>query len=173
MITPAGVVTTLAGSPFSSGSADGNGSAAQFSIPMAVAFGLDGALYVADSDNNTIRRVTLAGDVTTVAGTAGVVGSADGVGSAASFHSPEVLTTSASGTIYIADADAAHNNLVRAFVPSTGMVTTLVGAKATPAGFAAGPLPGNIVWPRGLAVSGSDLYIGSEQGVAVANNVIQ
>ena len=173
VVTPAGVVTTLAGTPFGSGSADGNGSAAQFSVPMAVTLGLDGALYVADSYNGTIRRVTLTGDVTTVAGTAGIFGASDGIGAAASFHWPEFLVTSPSGTIYISDADDEHNNLIRTFVPSTGIVTTLVGTKSAPAGFVAGPLPGNIVWPHGLAISGTDLYIGSEQGVAVAKNVVQ
>ena len=79
--------TTLAGSA-GYGSADGMGSAARFYSPSGVAVDSAGNVYVADSGNNTIRKVTLAGVVTTVAGLSRSQGSADGTGAAARFSYP-------------------------------------------------------------------------------------
>jgi hypothetical protein len=79
-LTPSGVVTTLAGLAGSSGSADGTGSAARFYDPFGVAVDSAGNVYVADTDNNTIRTVTPSGVVTTLAGLAGSPGSTDGTG---------------------------------------------------------------------------------------------
>src|SRR5262249_13845045 len=87
-ITPTGVVTTLAGLAGSSGSADGTGSAARFYWPSGVATDASGNVYVADRNNSTIRQVTPAGVVTTLAGLALNPGSADGAGSAARFNHP-------------------------------------------------------------------------------------
>jgi hypothetical protein len=84
-VTPAGVVTTLAGLAGSFGSADGAGTAARFNGPAGVAVDSAGNVYVADSGNGTIRKVTPTGVVTTLAGLAGSQGSADGTGSDARF----------------------------------------------------------------------------------------
>ncbi len=70
-VSPAGVVTTLAGSGGASGSTDGFGSAARFNTPAGVAVDTNGIVYVADTNNNTIRRISPAGEVTTLAGLAG------------------------------------------------------------------------------------------------------
>ncbi|HEX2688525.1 MAG TPA: alkaline phosphatase PhoX, partial [Kofleriaceae bacterium] len=82
MVTAAGVVMTLAGNAGMSGSADGTGTAARFGNPTGVAVDNDGNVYVADQSNYTIRKVTATGIVTTLAGTAGMSGSADGTGTA-------------------------------------------------------------------------------------------
>jgi hypothetical protein len=87
-VTPTGEVTTLAGLSRSVGSADGSGSGARFSSPEGVAADNVGNVYVADTGNGTIRKVTPAGVVTTLAGLAGMSGTNDGIGSAARFSSP-------------------------------------------------------------------------------------
>jgi hypothetical protein len=88
-ITPAGVVTTLAGTAKMSGSTDGSGAAARFSGPWNVATDGAGNVYVADTFNYTIRKITPAGVVTTLAGTAKMSGSTDGSGAAARFNQPQ------------------------------------------------------------------------------------
>src|SRR5712675_1171564 len=95
--------TTLAGQA-SIGSADGTGSAARFSQPSGVATDSSGNVYVADSYNHTIRKITPAGVVTTLAGLAGITGSADGTGSAARFSHPWGMATDSSGNVYVADS---------------------------------------------------------------------
>src|SRR5437762_3098879 len=95
--------TTMAGQAGSPGSADGTGSAAQFIYPSAVATDSSGNVYVADLNNSTIRKITPAGVVTTLAGLAGIRGSDDGAGSAARFYVPHSVATDSSGNVYVAD----------------------------------------------------------------------
>ena len=121
-VSTAGVVTTLAGSG-SSGSTDGTGTAAMFNGPMGVAVDASGNVYVADENNNKIRKVTSAGVVTTFAGS-GSFGAADGTGTAASFENPMGVAVDASGNVYVADSS---NNKIRK-VTSAGVVTTLAGS---------------------------------------------
>ena len=97
-ITSAGVVSTFAGSPGVPGSADGTGSAARFYSPIGVSLDSAGNLYVGDADNDTIRKITPAGIVTTLAGKAGEVGSADGTGSNARFSSPRGVASTQQAT---------------------------------------------------------------------------
>jgi sugar lactone lactonase YvrE len=103
-ITPAGMVTTLAGTADSMGSADGSGAAARFQIPMGIACDTAGNLYVADTGNSTIRKITPAGKVTTLAGKARVEGSADGRGATARFDGPTGIACDAAGNLYIVDS---------------------------------------------------------------------
>jgi sugar lactone lactonase YvrE len=131
-VTQSGIVTTAAGTIVTAGSADGTGAAARFYGPQGVALGGDGNLYVADFNNNLIRKVTADGLVTTLAGTAGVGGSADGTGSAARFDGPDGIAVDGSGNLYVADA---FNNTIRK-VTTSGIVTTLAGAPNPNGGYA-------------------------------------
>ena len=127
-VTPAGVVTTLAGLAGNPGSADGTGRAARFNEPLGVALDVAGNLYVADGDNNTIRKITPGGAVTTLAGLAGRFGSADGTGSAARFYYPIGVALDAASNVYAADE---YNHALRKVTPA-GVVTTLAGLAGNP-----------------------------------------
>jgi sugar lactone lactonase YvrE len=117
-------VSTLAGSAGLYGHADGTGSNARFSFPLGVAVdSTSNELYVSDWDNNTIRKIDLSsGAVTTLAGTAGVYGSTDGIGAAALFATPEGLALDSDGNLYVAEED---ESAIRKIVLSTGTVSTL------------------------------------------------
>jgi hypothetical protein len=123
-VTAAGVVTTLAGHAGAGGSTDGTGTAATFNGPSGVAADAAGYLYVADTLNHSIRKVTPAGVVTTIAGTAGSSGAVNGTGSAARFHGPQGLVLDAAGNLYVADT---NNNAIRKVVTASGAVTTVAG----------------------------------------------
>jgi len=122
-ISPAGTIALFAGSTTASGSLDGTGAAATFNSPGGMAIDASGTIYVADSGNNTIRKVTSGGVVTTIAGTAGVAGSADGTGSAARFYEPGGLALDSAGNIFVADIG---NNTIRKITPA-GVVSTFAG----------------------------------------------
>ncbi len=122
-ITSTGSVTTFAGSLGNNGSNDGIGTAAQFLTPMGVAVDSVNNVYVADTGNHTIRKITSAGTVTTLAGTAGIIGNADGSGAMAQFNAPQGITVHSSGVLYITDTG---NHTLRKITP-TGIVTTLSG----------------------------------------------
>lgn len=130
-ITAAGVVSTLAGNG-TRGFADGAGTTAQFNYPVAVATDAAGNVYVADANNNRIRKVTTDGTVSTLAGN-GTTGFADGSATAAKFSSPAALTVDAQGNVYVADK---RNNRIRKITPD-GTVSTLAGTGTT--GYADGP----------------------------------
>jgi sugar lactone lactonase YvrE len=122
------LVTTLAGSSNQSGSSDGNGPQALFNAPSAVAVDTSGNLYVADTLNDTIRRVTPTGSVTTLAGSPGTAGFQDGQGGAAQFNRPQGIAIDGSGNLYVADTG---NNVLRRITPS-GAVTTVAGSATGP-----------------------------------------
>ena len=103
------VVSTVAGLA-NFGSADGIGSAAKFLLPAGVAVDGAGNVYVADADNDTIRKVTSAGVVTTLAGTAQMSGTNDGTGSAALFNHPYGVAVDSVGNVYVADS---YNQTIR------------------------------------------------------------
>lgn len=127
-ITPAGVVTTFAGLAGVQGSADGTGTNALFNRPHSVAVDTNGNLFVADTSNHTIRMITPAGVVTTLAGMALVPGSIDGTGTNAQFSFPSGVAVDVSGNAYVADQ---ANDLIRKITPA-GVVTTLAGKPSRP-----------------------------------------
>jgi len=119
-ISPDGNVTTLAGG--GEGFADGTGASASFNTPSALAHGPDGNLYVADTGNNRIRKITPEGVVSTVAGD-GTAGYVDGPAAQARFNGPIGLAVSEGGDIYVADT---YNDGVR-MITTEGQVTTIAG----------------------------------------------
>jgi sugar lactone lactonase YvrE len=180
-ITPGAIVTTLAGTegvtstaypsglPANAGSADGTGGAASFNQPTGIAIDSSGNLYVADTGNNTIRKITSAGAVTTLAGLAGTSGATDGTGSAARFNNPRGVAVDSSGNVYVADGG---NTLIRK-ITSAGVVTTLAG---TPGTYAVAPGTGAAAYfdvPVGIAVDGSgNLYVSEELGQVIAKGAV-
>jgi hypothetical protein len=198
-ITPSGVVTTLAGTAWLSGSADGTGAAANFWHPSGVAVDTAGNVFVADTFNYTIRKITPAGVVTTLAGTAGLSGSADGTGAAARFDFPSGVAVDGAGNVFVAAGSirkitpagvvttlavsggvavdgagnlfVSGNNAIRK-ISTSGVVTTIVGVAApVSAGNFPGPLPASIVFPSGVAIDSSTgkLYITLHDAVMVAD----
>jgi hypothetical protein len=102
-ITPAGTVTTLAGLAGVPGSRDGKGTGARFGYPGGVAVDDRNNVYVADTINNTIRRISPSGVVRTLAGLARVSGTADGTGTDARFFAPSGVAIGHARNIYVAD----------------------------------------------------------------------
>ena len=138
-IAPGGVVTTIAGQAGVSGAVNGSGSAARFCFPSDIAVAPNGTLYVADTGNHCIRKITTAGVVSTLAGDLGsaddidvTYGSTDlvsvgvdldGTGSAARFNSPSGITYAPGDFLYVSDTG---NQLIRK-VTLSGAATTVAG----------------------------------------------
>lgn len=122
-ITPDGNVSTLAGLAGNFGTNDAFGAGARFYGPQAVAAHTAGQLFVADSGNNTIRKINSGVSVSTFAGVAGVSNSFDGTGANAQFYHPEGVATDPGGNVYVADT---WNHTIRKITPA-GAVTTLAG----------------------------------------------
>jgi len=126
-VTPAAVVTTLAGSAGNCGNTDGVGTAARFAWPEGLALDSTGNVYVADGHymavSNTIRKIGPDGVVTTIAGSPGTYGYADGVGTSARFHHPTAVAVDRTGNVLVADS---WNRRLRKVTPA-GVVTTLAG----------------------------------------------
>src|SRR5262249_20707626 len=98
-------VTTWAGALGVAGTDDGPIASARFREPEGLAADGSGNLYVADTDNNTIRKIVIAtGTVTTLAGTAGMTGATDGVGAAALFNKPRAIAWDGGGKLYVVDS---------------------------------------------------------------------
>jgi sugar lactone lactonase YvrE len=164
-VTSAGVVTTIAGSPAAAGTTDGTGSAARFSQPLGIAVDSSGNLYVTDSGNNTIRKVTPAGAVTTIAGSPGIEGSSDGTGSKALFHGPRGIAIDATGNLFVADGE---NCTIRKITPA-GVVTTLAGTPGSIANAAGTGAAALFDVPTGIAVSSTGtIYVSSFQGYVIS-----
>jgi sugar lactone lactonase YvrE len=170
-ITPGGVVTTLAGSGHD-GSANGTGSAASFYGPYGIAMDSSGNIYVADTWNQLIRKITSGGVVTTLAGGGAgfdsngfaIPGNANGTGTAASFSFPEGVAVDSLGNVYVADSG---NDLIRK-ITSGGVVTTLAGGGSGTATNGSGTAA-SFSEPTGVAVDSSgNVYVADSH-----NNLIR
>ncbi len=175
-ITAWGMVTTLAGqyamepglsglpSPVPNHSADGVGTAARFFGPDGVAVDQSGNVYVADTGNNTIRKVTSNGVVTTLAGLAGSSGSIDGTGSAARFNYPRRVAVDGSGNVYVSDAD---NHVIRK-VTTSGVVTTLAGLAGASGSTDGTGSAARFQGPDGVAVDGAgNVYVADSDNYTI------
>jgi sugar lactone lactonase YvrE len=124
-ITPAGVVTTFAGTAGTFGGTNGTGTIATFNLPYGLAIDASNNIYVAEQNGYRIRKITPAGEVTTLAGS-GVAGSADGTGTNAQFQFPRGLALDNAGNLFVTD-----NKIIRKIVIATGVVTTFAGGGTT------------------------------------------
>ena len=154
-VTPAGVVSTLAGSA-SDGSIDGPSVSARFYLPQSIAEDSSGNLFVADAKNNTIRKITVSGQVSVLAGATGVSGSTDAIGTNAQFAGPLGVAVDNSGNIYVADTG---NSTIRKITPA-GAVTTLAGMSGTPGNADGQGTNAQFYTPQGVAVdSAANIYV--------------
>ena len=160
-IAPDGSVTTLAGG--SEGFSDGSGTQASFDTPSGLAMDSDGNLYVADTGNNRIRKITPEGLVSSIAGD-GTSGYADGPAAQARFNGPIGVAVDVDGNVYVADT---YNDRIRR-ISTDGQVTTVAGG-ATP-GYADGAATAALFdTPCGIAVA----HDGSIFVADTANNQIR
>ena len=155
-VTPAGVVTAIAGLAYSVGTNDGVGSDARFAGPTGVAVDSEANIYVGDSENNTIRKITPGGMVSTFAGQARISGHEDGWGSDARFSDPEGVAVDNAGNLYVADV---LNCTIRK-ITSDGIVSTLAGLAGS-YGYEDGRgSDARFTFPRGVAVGGAgNVYV--------------
>lgn len=128
MVASDGRVTTVAGAAGQPGTADGPGRVATFQHPIALVADGTGNLYVADTDNHTVRKVSAMGSVFTLAGAPGESGSTDGTGNAARFRTPSGIAVDATGNVYVADTG---NHTIRR-ITTEGVVTTIAGLAGEP-----------------------------------------
>ncbi len=165
-IAPDGRVSTLAGS--TQGYQDGTGTQARLNGPWGLDIGGDGNIYVADHDNDVIRRVTPQGVVTTLAGRVlqgdPSSGADDGVAGNARFHFPSGIAVSPDGiTIYVSDA---VNHAIRAILTPGGSVSTLAGSKPR-RGFTEGTgTSARLFFPNGVAADAAgNVYVAQTSAI--------
>lgn len=163
-ITPAGLVSTFAGRKGSLGAADGSATEAQFIFPQGLAFDHDGSLLVADLGSHTIRRISPAGSVETIAGAAGPGGYVDAVGRAARFSSPSDVAVDRTGNIFVADL---ANQVIRR-IARDGRVTTVAGTVDAIGATDGTGAAARFNEPMGLAIDANDnLYVADQFNDAI------
>lgn len=159
VISPAGMISTYAGQGTAGYTGDGGAAAqAQLNAPMGLALDAAGGLYIADSGNNAIRKVSKSGAISTVAGNGSQGYSGDGgAATAAALTQPEGVAIDPSGLLYIADT---FNNRVRA-VALSGLIQTVAGTGISSfSGENGAPAAAALFLPTDVATdSGGNLYI--------------
>ena len=165
IVISTGAVTTLAGTAGASGSSDGIGAAARFDGLKGIT--TDGTnLYLPDVSNGTVRKIVIStGAVTTLAGTAGNQGGADGIGAGASFVRLEGITTDGTN-LYLTDSAA---RTIRKVVIASGAVSTLAGVFGSPASIDGIGAAAMFVHPVGITTDGTNLYITDQ---SIINNTL-
>lgn len=164
-VTSAGVVTTIAGGAGVSGAVDASGTSARFNSPRGIAVDSSGNLYVADTGNHVVRKISNTGTVTTLAGLAGSPGSTNGVGAAARFSSPRGITVDASGIVYVADTD---NHTIRR-IAADGTVSTFAGSAGAAGSTNGTGAAARFSSPRGIAIDATGVIHVADTG----NHVIR
>ena len=167
-VTPSGVVTTLAG-PISGvtpahGYVDANGPSARFNDPYGIAVDGSGNVYVADKSNNVIRKISPAGDVTTLAGD-GTMGSTDAIGTSARFNNPISVAVDGSGNVYVGDHGSNRiRKITISGTPAIATVTTLAGGSVFSGYVDATGTSARFYNPWGVAVESSgNVYVADHQ----------
>lgn len=163
-ISPSGSVSLFAGDLAIAGSANGTGRAAQFNGPTGIAIDQSDNLYVADTGNNAIRKITPSGAVTTLAGF--IEGDVDGVGITAEFSGPTAVAADDTGTVYVVDAG---NNALRTIAADGRTKTLLLGADFSFIPTVDSQFPPSYTI-RGVAADGAgNLYLAVEVSVPFGN----
>jgi len=172
-ITSGGVVTLFAGQPNLPGYVDGVAGNSAFNGPIGVAVDGSDNVYVTDSlvppigstasGNNLLRRISTAGVVSTIAGQAGVTGSASGTGSAAQFYSLQSATFNSAGVVFLADV---YNQVIRKGTPPPLPTVSIAATQAQALVF--GPTPGQFTVTRTGSTSGSLTVSYSIAGTAIS-----
>jgi sugar lactone lactonase YvrE len=163
-VSPTGVVSDWVGTPGMGGFDDGPGATATVGNPAGLALAPDGTLYVADERYALIRRVSSAGQVSTVAGQGDRPGSRNGPVTTARFTTPRGLARGADGTLFVADALAC---CIRRISPQ-GVVSTLAGAPLRLGGDDGPAATAQFSAPEAVAVdAGGTVYVAEGSGMAV------
>jgi len=166
-ITSTGIVTTLAGS--TQGYADGTGTTAKFNAPKGVCIGFFSnalVIYVADTNNNRIRRITTTGVVTTFAGS--TQGNSDGTGTVAKFNFPVGIANDKYENVYVSDS---NNNRIRKITPiynsASGIVETYIGSTQ---GYSDGGITTALFnSPSGIFLDSNILYVADSTNNRIRN----
>lgn len=168
IVIATGFVTTLAGTSGSSGTSDGTGAIARFNTPFGITCDTSN-IYVADTQNHTIRKVVIAtGEVTTLAGSAGISGTTDATGGTARFNTPTGLTTDGTN-LYVADF---NNHTIRKIIISSGAVTTLAGSAGSSGSTDASGSSALFNTPRGITTDATNLFVTDQSNHTIRKIVI-